>query len=116
MSENQITIVFSPLLALIKDQIDHLSKLKVPADSLNSKMSTKERERVIMDLRAVKTNLRFLYITPEQAATKFFQELLQTMHKHKKIAYFAVDEAHCVSISQHYYPHSTKCILKLGKI
>ncbi|KAH8264904.1 hypothetical protein KR038_007156 [Drosophila bunnanda] len=97
MSENQITIVFSPLLALIKDQIDHLTKLKVPADSLNSKMTTKERDRVIMDLRAVKTSLRFLYITPEQAATKFFQELLQTLHKHKKLAYFAVDEAHCVS-------------------
>jgi len=87
MSENQITIVFSPLLALIKDQIDHLSKLKVPADSLNSKMSTKERERVIMDLRAVKTNLRFLYITPEQAATKFFQELL---HKGKDLVSYHI--------------------------
>ncbi|XP_017862545.1 PREDICTED: ATP-dependent DNA helicase Q5 [Drosophila arizonae] len=97
MCENQLTIVFSPLLALIKDQIDHLAKLKVQADSLNSKMSTKERERVIMDLRAIKTNIKFLYITPEQAATKFFQDLLHSLHKHKKLAYFAVDEAHCVS-------------------
>ncbi|XP_016994471.2 ATP-dependent DNA helicase Q5 [Drosophila takahashii] len=113
MSENQITIVFSPLLALIKDQIDHLTKLKVPADSLNSKMSTKERDRVIMDLRAVKTNLRFLYITPEQAATKFFQELLQTLHKHKKLAYFAVDEAHCVSQWGHDFRPD---YLKLGEL
>ncbi|KAH8294415.1 hypothetical protein KR054_012499 [Drosophila jambulina] len=113
MSENQITIVFSPLLALIKDQIDHLSKLKVPADSLNSKMTTKERDRVIMDLRAVKTSLKFLYITPEQAATKFFQELLQTLHKHKKLAYFAVDEAHCVSQWGHDFRPD---YLKLGEL
>ncbi|KAH8351483.1 hypothetical protein KR059_003516 [Drosophila kikkawai] len=113
MSENQITIVFSPLLALIKDQIDHLTKLKVPADSLNSKMTTKERDRVIMDLRAVKTSLRFLYITPEQAATKFFQELLQTLHKHKKLAYFAVDEAHCVSQWGHDFRPD---YLKLGEL
>ncbi|XP_026832447.1 ATP-dependent DNA helicase Q5 isoform X2 [Drosophila erecta] len=113
MSENQITIVFSPLLALIKDQIDHLTKLKVPADSLNSKMSTKERDRVIMDLKAVKTNLKFLYITPEQAATKFFQELLQTLHKHKKLAYFAVDEAHCVSQWGHDFRPD---YLKLGEL
>ncbi|EDW94508.1 ATP-dependent DNA helicase Q5 [Drosophila yakuba] len=113
MSENQITIVFSPLLALIKDQIDHLTKLKVPADSLNSKMSTKERDRVIMDLKAVKTSLKFLYITPEQAATKFFQELLQTLHKHKKLAYFAVDEAHCVSQWGHDFRPD---YLKLGEL
>ncbi|XP_011192363.2 FK506-binding protein 5 [Zeugodacus cucurbitae] len=97
LCENQITIVFSPLLALIKDQIDHLGKLKIRADSLNSKMSNKERDAVISDLKAMRPSIRFLYITPEQAATQFFQDLLQTLVKHNKIAYFAVDEAHCVS-------------------
>ncbi|CAD7005253.1 unnamed protein product [Ceratitis capitata] len=97
LCENQITIVFSPLLALIKDQIDHLGKLRIRADSLNSKMSTKERDAVISDLKAMRPSIRFLYITPEQAATQFFQDLLQTLVKYDKIAYFAVDEAHCVS-------------------
>ncbi|XP_043071250.1 ATP-dependent DNA helicase Q5 isoform X2 [Drosophila grimshawi] len=113
MCKDQLTVVFSPLLALIKDQIDHLAKLKVPADSLNSKMSSKERERVITDLRAIKTNIRFLYITPEQAATKFFQDLLHSLHKHKKLAYFAVDEAHCVSQWGHDFRPD---YLKLGEL
>ncbi|XP_036326443.1 uncharacterized protein LOC118739304 [Rhagoletis pomonella] len=97
LCDNQITIVFSPLLALIKDQIDHLGKLKIRADSLNSKMSAKERDAVITDLKSLRPSIRFLYITPEQAATLFFQDLLQSLVKFDKIAYFAVDEAHCVS-------------------
>lgn len=45
MQDNRVTIVFSPLLALIKDQLDTLAKLKIPADSINSKMSNKDRDR-----------------------------------------------------------------------
>lgn len=97
MAKGKITIVFSPLLALIKDQIDHLAKWKIQADSLNSKMSQKERDRVVNDLKAIKPSIRFLYITPEQAATKGFQELIAQLTKYDKIAYVAVDEAHCVS-------------------
>uniref|UniRef100_A0A1A9URV8 ATP-dependent DNA helicase Q5 n=1 Tax=Glossina austeni TaxID=7395 RepID=A0A1A9URV8_GLOAU len=97
MSGGQITIVFSPLLALIKDQVDHLAKWKISADSLNSKMTQKERERVVNDLKAIRPSIRFLYITPEQAATKGFQDLLRHLVEYDKIAYFAVDEAHCVS-------------------
>lgn len=97
LTDNKLAIVFSPLLALIKDQIDHLVKLKIPAESINSKMSSKDRERVLNDLRSKKPNTRFLYVTPEQAATGTFRSLIEHLDKYKKISYIVVDEAHCVS-------------------
>ncbi|XP_055856785.1 ATP-dependent DNA helicase Q5 [Episyrphus balteatus] len=109
----KITLVFSPLLALIKDQIDHLSKLKISAESINSKMSTKDRERVMIDLKSINPNTRFLYITPEQAATESFQSLLSHLVKYDKVAYVAVDEAHCVSQWGHDFRPD---YLKLGNL
>ncbi|XP_049548632.1 uncharacterized protein LOC125959752 isoform X1 [Anopheles darlingi] len=97
MQDNKVTIVFSPLLALIKDQLDTLARIKIPADSINSKMGSRDRERVLNDLKAVKTDIRFLYITPEQAQTAIFKEIIQHLVKHRKVAYIVVDEAHCVS-------------------
>ncbi|XP_058446184.1 uncharacterized protein LOC131427213 [Malaya genurostris] len=97
MQDNKVTIVFSPLLALIKDQLDALAKLKITANSINSKMSNKDRDRVINDLKSIRTDTRFLYITPEQANTATFKDLLKMLVKHKKVAYVVVDEAHCVS-------------------
>lgn len=97
LQDNKITVVFSPLLALVKDQIDHLTKLKIRADSINSKMGTKERGGVVGDLRAMKSSIKFLYITPEQAATDSFKQILDSMVKYDKLAYIVVDEAHCVS-------------------
>ncbi|XP_047509764.1 ATP-dependent helicase SGS1-like [Pieris napi] len=97
LQDNKVAIVFSPLLALIKDQIDHLTRLKIQAESINSKMTSKDRERVLNDLQSMKPNTRFLYITPEQAATVTFKALLEHLVKYKKVSYIIVDEAHCVS-------------------
>lgn len=97
LQDNKLAIVFSPLLALIKDQIDHLMKLKIPAESINSKMTAKDRERVLNDLRSIKPDTKFLYVTPEQAATETFKSLMEHLVKYKKVSYVIVDEAHCVS-------------------
>lgn len=113
MQENKITIVFSPLLALIKDQMDHLAKLKICAESLNSKMTLRDRERVINDLKSIKPNTKFLYITPETAATELFRSLLDTIVRYNKLAYIAVDEAHCISQWGHDF---RKDYLKLGDL
>ncbi|KAK8391625.1 hypothetical protein O3P69_017276 [Scylla paramamosain] len=97
LAEGKVAIVVSPLIALIKDQMEHLQKYHIVAESLNSKMTTKERSRVLADLNCVNPSTRLLYITPEQAATTFFQNLLQQLHRFNKLSYFVVDEAHCVS-------------------
>lgn len=91
-----MTIVFTPLLALIKNQIDDLRKRKIAAESINSLITGADRNRITADLKAKKTETKFLYISPEQAATGSFRELLATMVKFRKVAFFAVDEAHCV--------------------
>lgn len=53
--------------------MEHLQKLKIVAESINSKMTSKERKRVLADLSCMSPNTRLLYITPEQAATDFFK-------------------------------------------
>ncbi|XP_022379030.1 ATP-dependent DNA helicase Q5-like isoform X2 [Enhydra lutris kenyoni] len=92
-----ITIVISPLIALIQDQVDHLLALKVRVSSLNSKLSAQEKKELLSDLEREKPETKLLYITPEMAASASFQPTLNSLVSRHLLSYLVVDEAHCVS-------------------
>jgi ATP-dependent DNA helicase RecQ len=84
-------IVVSPLISLMKDQVDALRANGVAAARLNSSLSADEASGVLRDLRA--GDLDLLYVAPERLMLDGFLGLLHTL----PIALFAIDEAHCVS-------------------
>jgi ATP-dependent DNA helicase RecQ len=86
-----VTLVVSPLIALMKDQIDFLLSRDIAAARLDSSLSTTETIEVSERLRA--GELKLLYVAPERFNNERFLGLLQSVH----IALFAVDEAHCIS-------------------
>src|SRR3989344_7613803 len=84
-------IVISPLISLMKDQVDALSANGIAADFINSALTPKQIHQV-MD-RTQDGKLKILYIAPERLATAGFHEFLQNI----KISIIAIDEAHCIS-------------------
>ncbi|XP_061183872.1 ATP-dependent DNA helicase Q5-like [Saccostrea echinata] len=92
-----VTLVVSPLIALMQDQLDHLDLLNIHAETINSKMTAKQRARVVADLNKSKPSTRLLYITPEQAASEGCKSIIEGLVKRRILKYFIIDEAHCVS-------------------
>lgn len=86
-----LEIVISPLISLMKDQVDSLVKNGVNAAYLNSSLSPAE-VRVVRD-RILKRELKLLYVSPEKVTDERFLEFLQGL----TISAFAIDEAHCIS-------------------
>lgn len=91
MKEGSLTLVVSPLIALMKDQVDSLTKKQVPVAALHSALSKKEKETVLKNIS--KNKYRLLYITPE----RFQKESFMNCIKQQNIFLMAVDEAHCIS-------------------
>ena len=86
-----LCVVVSPLIALMKDQVDQLRGRGVDASFINSSLTRKERESRYRALRSGEG--RLLYVTPERFRKQEFLEALAT----RKVSLLAVDEAHCVS-------------------
>ena len=86
-----LTLVISPLIALMKDQVDALNANGIAAELVNSTMSPQDNEAALQ--RAVNGELKILYIAPERLPMPRFQQFLQTVTP----SLIAVDEAHCIS-------------------
>lgn len=84
-------IVISPLIALMRDQVDHLLEKGIPAASLNSGMTYLEVKATLQ--KASRGDYKFLYLSPERLESSLFQEYLPAL----QIPLIVVDEAHCVS-------------------
>lgn len=85
------TIVVSPLIALMQDQVDALRRKNIPAGFINSTLSKDEREKRLDEF--INGKIKLLYVTPERFRKKEFTANLKKID----ISLFAVDEAHCVS-------------------
>ena len=86
-----ITLVISPLIALMKDQVDSLKNNGIAAAFLNSSLSALAIQKTQQDL--LSGEIKILYIAPERLALSAFQSLLQKL----EISLIAIDEAHCIS-------------------
>ena len=88
---NGLTIVISPLIALMKDQVSRLKALDINAEAIYSGMRSSDIDRILDNCRFGKT--RLLYLSPERLKTPMFRERVGTM----PVRLIAVDEAHCIS-------------------
>lgn len=86
-----LTLVVSPLISLMKDQVDSLKDMGIPATYINSTLSyTDIQQRLGM---AARGDIKLLYVAPERLNTSDFLELL----RHVTVSFVAIDEAHCIS-------------------
>jgi ATP-dependent DNA helicase RecQ len=86
-----LAVVVSPLISLMKDQVDALVECGVPAACVNSTHSPAERRRVADEIRD--GTLRLLYVAPERLMTERMLGFLETVN----VSFIAIDEAHCIS-------------------
>ena len=86
-----ICIVVSPLIALMKDQVQNLHKKNIKATAINSGMTNSEID-IALD-NCIYGSVKFLYVSPERLQNKMFRQRLEKMN----VNLIAVDEAHCIS-------------------
>ena len=90
-----VTLVVSPLIALMHDQVGALEEVGVKAAFLNSTLDFEATKRIEREL--LSGELTLLYAAPERVTNARFQALLDSLHERGLLSLFAIDEAHCVS-------------------
>jgi ATP-dependent DNA helicase RecQ len=92
-----LTLVISPLISLMKDQIDKLRDLGIKSELINSTITFAEQQNILNELSSIsehtKDPIKFLYIAPERLNSEAFLRVLRK----QKISLVAIDEAHCIS-------------------
>jgi RecQ family ATP-dependent DNA helicase len=97
-----VTIVVSPLLSLIQDQVNSLISNDIPAAFISGEQSGETIKDIYRDLGSRDPHLKLLYVTPEKiAASKVFMDILTKMYSRGLLARIVIDEAHCVSTWGH---------------
>ncbi len=91
LAREGVCIVITPLIALMKDQVDQLRQLKISAVAIHSGLSPRQID-IALD-NCVYGDVKFLYVSPERVTTELFRYRVERM----KVALIAVDEAHCIS-------------------
>ena len=90
-----LAVVVSPLISLMKDQVDALTECGIPAACVNSSMSNSGRMQVADSIR--RGRLKLLYVAPERLCTEKMLDFLESSN----VSFFAIDEAHCISAWGH---------------
>jgi ATP-dependent DNA helicase RecQ len=90
-----LTVVISPLIALMHDQVGALHEAGVRAEFLNSTLSMQQASQI--ERRLMQGDMTLLYAAPERVTTPRFLEQLDALHQRGALSLFAIDEAHCVS-------------------